>query len=157
MSWLSAIVLIKNNILLSLSPSLLSPPISQSISLCLEDVLSRDIKLQLLQLLAPGRAYPERSSTAATNRPTSSLCYATSPGPGGGADDGCPVSQPNGGVASPGLSPTPPLDGSTSSGQKEPHRKKFDVESLGLSWDNLDAMHFFVFPGKLRHVTYQYL
>ena len=129
---------------LSLSLSLSPSPIPQSISLCLEDVLSRDIKLQLLQLLAPGRAYPERSSAAATNRRTSSLCYVASPGPGGGGDD--PTSQPNGGVASPGLSPTPPLDVSTSSG---PHRKKFDVESLGLSWDNLDAMHFFVFPGKL--------
>jgi hypothetical protein len=137
----------KYSLEISLSlPLSLSLSLPQSISLCLEDVLSRDIKLQLLQLLAPGRAYPERSSAAATNRRTSSLCYVASPGPGGGADDG-PTSQPNGGVASPGLSPTPPFDPSAFSGQKEPHRKKFDVESLGLSWDNLDAMHFFVFPG----------
>ena len=56
------------------------------------------------------------------------------------------MSQPNGCV-SPRPCSTPPLDTSSST-QKEPHRKKFDVEMLGLSWDNLDAMHFFVFPGK---------
>ena len=106
-------------------------------STSLEDVLSRDIKLRFLQLIAPGQVYPERSPNPNThkNRTASSCSLPDN------------SSQQNGAL-SPGSGPVPPLDTSTSSVQKEPHRKKFDVEQLGLSWDAVDTMHFFVFPGN---------
>ncbi len=27
------------------------------------------------------------------------------------------------------------------------HKKKFNMEDFGLTWDSIQAMHFFLFPG----------
>ena len=66
--------------------------------------LQADVKIHFLQLIAPGVAYPERTSTPNNDLP-----------------------QSNAPVAS--------------------HSKHFKVENLGLTWETIETLHWFIYPG----------
>ncbi|KAL5481240.1 hypothetical protein EMCRGX_G021370 [Ephydatia muelleri] len=70
--------------------------------------LQADVKIHFLQLIAPGVAYPERTSTPNNDLP-----------------------QSNAPVAS--------------------HSKHFKVENLGLTWETIETLHWFIYPEGARN------
>ena len=51
----------------------------------------------------------------------------------------------------PPLHPSTPHSSADETGILPPvssHSKKFNVENLGLSWETVESMHFFFFPGE---------
>lgn len=107
----------------------------QDFELSVDALISqRALKLHFLQIITPGQIYPQRSTSREDQEGADGCC--TSRRDTGTQEDG-------GG----GMSPLP------SGG----HKKKFNVEDFGLSWDNIETMHFFIFPGtKLGINQYSY-
>ena len=120
----------------SLPSSFLSLPTSlpQDIHTVYESLLQRDIKLHFLQVLTPGSVYPDR---LAKRRTQSQVC------PPGGS----PVAQNEGTPKGGGTSPTPETDLDSSLQMVQP--KKFDMEKVGLPWEAVETVHWFMYPGML--------
>lgn len=103
-------------------------------------ISQRELKLHFLQIITPGQVYPERCTSSqevnpdmdqpmcSVNKENSSLegqrreVRAAS-----GSQDTC----------------TSPIPG----GGKE--HEKFKVDDFGLTWETIETMHFFIFPGEL--------
>lgn len=92
------------------------PP--QSILEAFDALLQRPIKLQFLQVVAPGQVYPPRGS---------------------------------GGGRGPNLSPT--TENNLFSGETGPSRR-FPMQDLGLAWETVETLHFFMYPGGCGSVYY---
>ena len=91
----------------------LSLSFSQTLLDVFDKLLQRSVKLQFLQVIAPGQVYPSRGS-----------------GRGGG------------GLVSPTTESNPmcaPDPAATS--------KKFRMQDLGLAWETVETLHFFMYPG----------
>lgn len=86
-----------------------------------QSVLQREIKLHFLQLVAQGQVYPERSSSSSTPSPT-----PPSPSPTG----------------------TSAADPTSEDSVSAKHSKRFNVEELGLTWETVETVHWFMFPGE---------
>ena len=82
---------------------------SQTLLDVFDKLLERSVKLQFLQVVAPGQVYPPR---------------------GGGR-----------GLVSPTSETNPLCDAGTSS-------KKFRMQDLGLAWETVETLHFFMYPGR---------
>ena len=88
-----------------------------------------DLKLHFLQIITPGQIYPQRSTAAKSDDKQ------------GGEEVSCPIRKDT--------DPREESTGSLSSLPSGGHKKKFNVEDFGLSWDNIETMHFFIFQGML--------
>ena len=91
-----------------------------------QPVLQREIKLHFLQLVASGQVYPERSSSSSSSSFTPSST-PTSPSP---------TSYPSAGEVG------------SEDGIGIKHSKRFNVEELGLTWETVETVHWFMFPGE---------
>ena len=86
------------------------------------------LKIHFLQIITPGQSYPQRSTGSGEE------------GEGDGLD-GTPNRRSNGAQEGGGG------PGGTSPLSVGGHKKKFNMEDFGLTWDSIQAMHFFLFPG----------
>ena len=77
---------------------------TQNLELKEETFLQTDVKLQFLQLLAPGVVYPEKTSAPNNDLPQSNARAVS-------------------------------------------HSKQFKVENLGLTWETIETLHWFICPG----------
>ena len=100
-------------------------PHLQDIHAVYDALIQRDIKLHFLQVLTPGAVYPDRVSKPpqSQNRPQS------------GSSD-----------AQNGAAPNAPETDVESSIQAS-HSKKFKMDNVGLPWETVETVHWFMYPG----------
>ena len=94
-------------------------------------ISEHSLKIHFLQVVTPGLSYPQRCCNVVSNE------HDEGEIPGEPAP-GSRKSTMSDGVGGPGGT-SPMLVGG--------HKKKFDIEDFGLTWDSMQAMHFFLFPG----------
>lgn len=87
---------------------------------CYDALLQREIKLHFLQILAPGQIYPERAEPSPGHTGTTS---PTSP-----------------------AHLSPPTSSPEESSIMTVHSTRFNVEVLGLTWETVETLHWFIFP-----------
>ena len=104
----------------------------QDIHSVYESLLQRDIKLHFLQVLTPGGVYPDRISRI-PSPPSQNRSPGDSPSDLNGA-----------------CSPTP--EGEVESSLQGSHSKKFELNKVGLPWETVDTVHWFMYPGTCIHV-----
>ena len=104
-----------------------------------DTISQRELKLHFLQVITPGQAYPTRcTSSQDVNADTDQLTCSV------GKEDSSLEGQKREVRTASGSQDTctSPVPG----GGKE--NKKFKVDDFGLTWETIETMHFFIFPGE---------
>ena len=90
-----------------------------------DSLIQREIKLHFLQILTPNAVYPDRVS-----KTTQSNCRLL-----GGSPETQNVVPPN------------PPERDVESSIQVSHSKKFNMEKVGLPWETVETVHWFMYPG----------